>query len=106
LNDDLLIIVLFLERMIFMNLKPLEEWDELDILNYMDEHQRQIWKANGVDPETSPHAKLQAAKNQILREHYQKERDKKEAAAWAELEEEAASGYVISFQSNVKGGSK
>ena len=105
-NDDLLIIVLLLERMICMNFKPLEEWDDLDLLNYMEDHQKQIWKANGVYPETAHFAKLEADRYKILRDHYQKERDKKAAAALAELEEEAASGYVISFKSNVKGGSK
>lgn len=93
-----------------MNFKPLDEWDNLDILEYMEEHQRQIWKANGVDPENSPYAKLNAAKNKILRDYYQKEREKKEAAAWAareaELEEDAITSYEISFKSDVKGGSK
>ena len=93
-----------------MNFKPLEEWDNLDIFEYMEEHQRQVWKANGVDPENSPYARLNAARNKILREYYQKEREQKEAAAWAkreaELEEEALTNYVISFKSNVKGGSK
>jgi hypothetical protein len=53
---------------------------------------------------------MAAAKNKILREHYQKERDKKAAATWAEreaeLEEEALTNYVLTFKSNVKGGSK
>ena len=93
-----------------MNFKPLDQWDNLDLLEYMEEHQAQIWKANGVDPETSPYARMEAAKNNILREIYQKERDKKAAATWAEreaeLEEEALTNYVISFKSNVKGGSK
>ena len=93
-----------------MNLKPLDQWDELDMLEYMEEHQRQIWKANGVDPESSPYAKMNVAKNSMLREYYLKEREKKAAKAWAdreaELEEEALTNYVISFKSNVKGGSK
>lgn len=93
-----------------MNFKPLDQWDNLDLLEYMEEHQAQIWKANGVDPETSPYARMAAAKNNMLREIYQKERDEKAAAAWAEreaeLEEEALTNYVISFKSNVKGGSK
>ena len=93
-----------------MNFKPLEQWDNLDLLEYMEEHQKQIWKANGVDPDNSPYAKMNAAKNKILREQYQKERDKKAAEAQAkreaELEEEALTNYVISFKSNVKGGSQ
>ena len=93
-----------------MNFKPLEEWDNLDFLEYMEEHQRQIWKANGVDPDNSPYARMSAAKNKILRDYYQKERDQKAAKAQAEreaeLEEEALTNYVISFKSNVKGGSK
>lgn len=93
-----------------MNLKPLDQWDNLDILEYMEQHQKQIWKANGVDPENSPYARMNAAKNKILREHYQKERDQKAAAAQAkreaELEEEAADNYTISFNYKVKGGSK
>ena len=76
----------------------------------MEENQKQLWKANGVDPENSPYARMVAAKNKILREYYQKEREKKAAESWAEreaeLEEEALTNYVISFKSNVKGGSK
>ena len=93
-----------------MNFKPLEDWDNLDILEYMEHHQKQIWKANGIDPDNSPYARMAAAKNKILREHYQKERDKKAAATWAEreaeLEEEALTNYVLTFKSNVKGGSQ
>lgn len=93
-----------------MNFKPLDQWDDLDLLEYMEDHQRQIWKANGVDPETAPFARLQNAKYKILREYYQKERDKKSAAAWAareaELEEDALTSYEITFKSNVRGGSK
>ena len=93
-----------------MNFKPLDQWDNLDILEYMEENQKQLWKANGVDPENSPYARMAAAKNKILREYYQKEREKKAAEAWAEreaeLEEEALTNYVISFKSNVKGGSQ
>ena len=93
-----------------MNFKPLEEWDNLDMLDYMEEHQRQIWKANGVDPNNSPYAKMAAAKNKILREYYQKERDQKAAKAQAEpeaqQEKEALTYYRISFNTNVKGGSK
>ena len=33
-----------------MNFKPLDQWDNLDILEYMEENQKQLWKANGVDP--------------------------------------------------------
>ena len=55
-----------------MNFKPLDQWDNLDILEYMEEHQKQLWKANGVDPENSPYARMAAAKNKILREYYQK----------------------------------
>ena len=93
-----------------MNFKPLDQWDNLDILEYMEEHQAQVWKANGVDPEESPYARMAAAKNKMLRDYYQKERDKKAAAAWAEreaeLEEEALTNYVISFKSDKKGGSR
>lgn len=58
----------------------------------------------------SPYARLQEAKDKMLLDYY--DRLDKEAAARqrakedAELEEEAAENYTISFSYNVKGGSK
>ncbi len=58
----------------------------------------------------SPYARLQATKDKMILEYY--DRQEKAAAAKqrakedAELEEEAAENYTISFSYNVKGGSK
>ena len=75
----------------------------------MMDHRDQIQKANGMDAD-SPYARLQEAKDTMLLDYY--DRLDKEAAARqrakedAELEEEAAENYTISFSYNVKGGSK
>lgn len=61
-------------------------------------------------PEDSPWKGIQAAKDKILLDHYQREDEaaaaRKRAEEDAALEEEAAENYTISFSYNVKGGSK
>jgi hypothetical protein len=75
----------------------------------MIDHRDQIQKANGMASD-SPYKKLQAAHDQILLDYYDRQ-DKAAAARQraqedADLEEEAAENYTISFSYNVKGGSK
>ena len=58
----------------------------------------------------SPYARLQATKDKMILDYYDR-LDKATAAKQrakedAELEEEAAENYTISFSYNVKGGSK
>lgn len=58
----------------------------------------------------SPYARLQAVKDKMILDYYDR-LDKAAAAKQrakedAELEEEAAENYTISFSYNVKGGSK
>ena len=58
----------------------------------------------------SPYARLQATKDKMILDYYDR-LDKAAAAKQrakedAELEEEAAENYTISFSYNVKGGSK
>lgn len=58
----------------------------------------------------SPYARLQEAKDRMLLDYYDK-LDKEAAARQrakedADLEEEAAENYTISFSYNLKGGSK
>lgn len=79
------------------------------IYEMMIDHRKNFQKANGMDAD-SPYARLQEAKDKMLLDYY--DRLDKEAAARqrakedAELEEEAAENYTISFSYNVKGGSK
>lgn len=61
-------------------------------------------------PEDSPWKGIQAARDQILLDYYDRQ-DKAAAARQRaqedeDLEEEAAENYTISFSYNVKGGSK
>lgn len=73
------------------------------------QHRDQIQKANGMDPD-SPYKRLQAARDQILLDYYDRQdraaAAKKRAQEDAELEEEAASNYTISFVYNERGGSR
>lgn len=75
----------------------------------MMDHRDQIQKANGMAPE-SPYKRLQEAGDQILLDHYDKQDQaaaaRQRAQEDADLEEEAAENYTISFSYNVKGGSK
>jgi hypothetical protein len=75
----------------------------------MIDHRDQIQKANEM-PQDSPYKRLQAAHDQILLDYYDRQ-DKAAAARQraqedADLEEEAAENYTISFSYSVKGGSK
>ena len=61
-------------------------------------------------PEDSPYKAIQAAKDKILLDHFQREDEaaaaRKRAEEDAALEEAAAENYTISFSYKVKGGSK
>ena len=75
----------------------------------MIDHRDQIQKVNEM-PQDSPYKRLQAARDQILLDYYDRQ-DKAAAARQraqedADLEEEAAENYTISFSYNLKGGSK
>lgn len=94
-----------------MNTKPLDEWDELDIFQYMKHHIQELRKSAGEDHQPDPAVlKLEAARDQIQEEYYQKLRNdriaKAQAKREAEIEKEAADNYTISFKYNVKGVSK
>ena len=79
------------------------------IYELMMDHRNKFQKANGMEPD-SPYARLQATKDKMILDYYDR-LDKAAAAKQrakedAELEEEAAENYTISFSYNVKGGSK
>lgn len=75
----------------------------------MMDHRDQIQKANGMAPD-SPYKRLQEAGDQILLDHYDKQDQaaaaRQRAQEDADLEEEAAENYTISFSYSMKGGSK
>ena len=79
------------------------------IYEMMIDRRKSFQKANGMTDD-SPYARLQEAKDRILLDYYDK-LDKEAAARQrakedADLEEEAAENYTISFSYNLKGGSK
>ena len=94
-----------------MNFKPLDQWDELDFFQYSKKHRADLRKSLGEDHPPDPAIlKLEEAKDRIRERYYQKLRDERAAKAQAkreaELEEDAAENYTISFKYNVKGVSK
>lgn len=94
-----------------MNTKPLDQWDELDVFHYMKDHIQELRKSLGEDHQPDPAVlNLEAARDQIQEEYYQKLRDSRAAKAQAkreaELEDRAADNYTISFKYKVKGVSR
>lgn len=91
-----------------MNTKPIEQWDELDVMECMREHIRQLRKSLGEDNQPDPaYLKLEDAHYRIRENYYKKLREERATKAMAqreaELEAEAADNYTISFNYNVKG---
>lgn len=94
-----------------INTKPLDQWDELDVFQYMKSHIQELRKSLGEDNQPDPaYLKMEEARDQIQESYYQKLRDdratKAQAKREAELEANAADNYTISFKYNVKGVSK
>lgn len=94
-----------------INTKPLDQWDELDVFQYMKHHIQELRKSLGDDNQPDPAVlNLEAASDQIQEEYYQKLRNdriaKAQAKREAEIEKESADNYTISFKYNVKGVSK
>ena len=80
-----------------------------EVMMMMIDHRNQLQDVNGMASD-SPYKRLQEAGDQILLDHYDKQDQaaaaRQRAQEDADLEEEAAENYTISFSYNVKGGSK